>query len=733
MGSEKGNVERDGSLKKVGNGSGESAKKRLSFLEMHSSNNPGTDSQTSDTETESDTNSDLPQICGKIGKRASRFSIYLGKNQIPRSPTHLKANKSPYQIEEVSESRTSVTESGSTRSIFGKKTRRTSSCSETHLPTSGYDSGVAQEQATPHCLSDDDGLCDSGKLARSKYQERLLNRALQSGSKYSLDMSGGLKLSNSKHVGHDSVVETGFAKQQNATNKSQVGFINRVSIENQLSMFRPASPHRSAEMRQQASPVAKIVNQGGQPVKNSPDEVGAQFQGIKIPSNIFSKKADHDNSYRDSCDVNLENKRSVIKFYEHWKLTNNKQKEIGPSTGFNRFNMKNPQTTTENSESSEAIRGVKDSLCSRDSNFFDIFGSNRHSLSSRGRTGSEKQSPESRKRRSTRNSPQSQTYSIKSGTDTIQTQLEKSTENDPETSTNSNSQSLFRMLSENSKNLKSPNNLLSEMLTQTNQKSKADTEFTEMTNRDSLFDQPVDFLPKLKDSLSRNSAHYNNEHLRDSHLVVDESVKKKFSVMDSQISTRRNTRINPKNKRGESAETDWNDSATDAKLVGMLSLTSQIEEHCRTRQSRKSGSGGNALPNSTLSGNRTESDLQSNSGISTLFIKKPTGKLIKLKSNLVTSQTTSPVKAGESQINDNMNLIFDVSREPGEFLDLLSIGQTTQLISEMSSHQSESQQTLSPKSKKIASRKRDKKRSKNVFEVISNFFKCRGCKTRFTI
>lgn len=630
-------------------------------MENHSSNNRSSDSQSSDT----DSDTEPPKFCGKIGKRASRFSIYLGRNPIGQYPNPLGLNKSPRRILEINESRTSTTETGSARSLFAKKSLRTSSCSETHLPTSGNDSAVVSRQTTPNCLSDDDGLCDSGKLARSKYQERLLNKALQSCSKFSLDMSASLKLSNSRHAGHDSVVETGFAKKQNAQ-ENPSNFTNRVSIENQLSGFRPTSSRHSVDTGRRASPVPEHIDQPPQPRPDKADPVGAQFKGIQLPNNIFSKKADHDLLYRDSCDVNLEGKKSVIKFYEHWKLTNNKQKQAGPSTGFNEKNgqhLQISQSTTENSVKAPTKQKVKDSMCPRDSNYFDIFESNHKSILQKKKTEPDKQSVE------TQNTNPVKRSSTNPRTQRTQTEISNQTER--EQSTESNPTTLFRLDSGTSKDFRTANNLLSEMLTQSNSKSRVHSLLTETSNRDSLFDESINFLSKIKEPCTRNSAQYNSHLSRDSNFQVDNSVKKKFSVMESQIGARRDSGTKRPSTRGESGDSGWDDMHGNAKLVGMLSLASGIEEQLGTRPFRKGSSKETTLSSLNVSGNRVDSESQNGFAVSTLFIKKKQGNLVKPKSNLVIGQSTVAVQPKEVPINDNTRSIFEISREPLEFSNLL--------------------------------------------------------------
>jgi hypothetical protein len=625
-------------------------KKRLSFLEMHSSNSQHSDSDTSDTDY--DDEAELPKICGKIGKRASRFSLYGQVNTLLDYQSYIKKNPKPAEILEENESETLE----SPRSLFAKDYLKNSTVSESQLNDSSY--STIKNKTVDH-LSGDETPMDDEKLARSKYQEKLLNKALQSCSKFSLDGSNVLKQSNFKQS-HNAIVETGFGKKENVISKDSLNdsnqktnHMNRISIENQLSGFKPRQDEYQVEdLANSPIPQDKIdTNQMG--IINQP------FNNIHLPKNIFSKKGMNEVTYRDSCDVNVEGNKSVIKFYEHWKLKNQQNDQNNPKTGFD------PTSIQASSIEKTNLGKVVSSHCSEDSNYYDIFSPKYDSSSQNDTIKSDKKSSFLSKSKLGASSLIISKNKPKNDTDSKISNNSKS-----DSSTKSNGKSLFKQYSQDSKFGK---NLLSDMMSQTVTKSKINKLITDTGNRDSIFDEPLNFNKQNKEPVSgRNSAYYNSQIKRESRFVIDDKIKKKYSMVGSKLVEE------GKESSQLIRDSTWDDPNSQSKLVNMLSITSNLGQSLDKKSTMDFKLNEDLLLDSMNSISTKKSVDRQKSAENMLFVKKKEGKLTKLKSDLSDSkqeekedQNNLQPKNPEFDITDNKRSLFDISREPGELTNLL--------------------------------------------------------------
>jgi hypothetical protein len=122
-------------------------------------------------------------------------------------------------------------------------------------------------------------------------------------------------------------------------------------------------------------------------------------------------------------------------------------------------------------------------------------------------------------------------------------------------------------------------------------------------------------------------------------------------------------------------EPSWDDVNTQSKLLNMLSLTSNIEDSYAKKNSQEFKINKDLLLNSEGSISTKKSIEFPKNSENMLFVKKKEGQLIKLKSDFSDSdkegkETLNP-KDFDTEINDNKKSLFDISREPGEFTNLL--------------------------------------------------------------
>lgn len=632
---------------------------------------------------EEDIEEDAPKACGKIGKRVSRFSVY-GQNQPLLADKELTVEQGQSQILEVNESVTSE----SSHSYFGRETFK-------HGMFSGSQNEEENGTATPlnqtkTNLSEDENPTEDEVIWKSKYQEKLLNNALKSCSKFSLDGSGVLRQSNFKTNNHNSVVETGFGKKGNvisnpslkASSIEKSQHLNRISIENQLSGFRPREEEGNSPGVLSHSPIPDAPPSLAKPPK-VPELTASSlpFKNIQIPKNIFAKKQIQETSYRDSCDINLESQKSVIKFYEHWKINNLQQKKPPQSDKTLFIKQGNGDAPLEKDSPMDQSRGnLKKliSLVSEDSNYFDIFNGCPDSSSNHNNSSSE-----------IAPSFLSKSRTKKSGTFEDQSEKKQDAPRDlvSQSSKKSNSNSLFKQYSITSKDSKIGVNLLSEFMSQTDKKS---VNFAPSTiNRDSIIVGPLSVLSgKPENPGWRNSANFHAKAKRESKFEIDSQVKKKYSVVNSKlmVSDFSGKEVNLK-KTSTFSSDPWSQGPGDNQLIKMLSIHSQATDSLSVRDSFHSQSQLKSKKSSFMTseksqvletkeiGDSEEKAAMDESGESLLVVKKGGGKLVKLKSNY-SDEEDLPEKDGflpkpVKEFRDNKKSLFEVSRDPTEMTNLL--------------------------------------------------------------
>lgn len=239
-------------------------KPKLSFLESHKEPNDEDDETMVDDE---------PQLCGKIGKRASRFSVYGQFNVHTKNSTTNGSNEYTENIEELNESSFEESHiSKTTENLF-----RMSSVSNQSNPQK-----ISQAQAPNQFLIPNtefyeeisDSIIQKNNLTKSKFQENLLNFALQGSPKHSLKNQSKIQ----------------FEKNSIFSNKNQ------------------------SEIKQEALKNLNLENEIHNQIKKLEEE--------NKMKKAFEKKVNKIETplYRDSCDVNVLKNKSVINFFNHWKL-----------------------------------------------------------------------------------------------------------------------------------------------------------------------------------------------------------------------------------------------------------------------------------------------------------------------------------------------------------------------------------------------------------------------------
>ena len=266
-------------------------------------------------------------------------------------------------------------------------------------------------------------------------------------------------------------------------------------------------------------------------------------------------------TYRDSCDINLQGNKSVIKFYEHWKIKNKGEDSLKlDKTKFNKQNSSPEKSLNSDLQSFKKIK----SQCSEDSNCFNIFEAKEGSVSKKSDRLSEmKTSPHKQKN----------SIDLKIRVKKMNLNETKSlniSDNKSESSTKSNNKSFFRQFSEMSKESKMGNNLLSDFISQTDKKSVTGTALTD--NRDSLVFGPLSLLSGNQSTLGRSSAQLKPDK-RESKFSVDERIKKKYSMMESKSSPH-----SRKEKENVDDSDPWKSGEDQNNLMRMLSLHSNITD-----------------------------------------------------------------------------------------------------------------------------------------------------------
>jgi hypothetical protein len=720
-------------------------------LENHKSFNQESNEIESEEEDSDSEEEETPKACGKIGKRASRFSIY-GQTQPLIEKT--EADPEYSQITEVNES----VMSESPRSFFGKELFKNGMFSGSNNEEDGNFSTPRSRSRTQTNMSEDEGLSEDELIWKSKYQEKLLNKALQSCSKFSLDGSNILKQSSFKQSNFNSVVETGFGKKENmisgdtlnAKSQDRNSHMNRISIENQLSGFKPKDSKDIEDLSHSPVPGPPGNEYGAPPVQLNSSSL--PFKNVKLPKNIFSKKPMHETQYRDSCDINLESQKSVIKFYEHWKLTNQQEKNNGESTR-TVFNQKDDTPSEHRASENQTNLKKLISVCSEDSNYYDIFNGCPDSNSNNNYSSSDVRSSFLSKSKA---EPNGSSDKIKKESPNPEDKIFNDSKSQ---SSKKSNDSLFKQYSSGSKESKMGKNLLSELMTQTGKNSISMG--GSLDNRDSIMVGNMSILSQGSHAQGwRNSAYCNSQVKRGSNFTVDNKIKKKYSMINSKINNNvRGSKMDSKVfKKTSTVESDpWSKVPSENQLITMLSMHSNASTNLSRLNSTeirpdalfttKHTTDESHLLESkeTFSGNKKTSEETSGS---MLFIKKskgevqplqsrkslekPEGKEKKEETEGVVAEKTEPRKS-LLMIDDTNKNLFEISKDPTEMTNFLG-KEGSVITEEMNSLQS--QDTLSSKSKKSVLKKdkkrKKKKKSKDYFEVITNFFLCRGCNTRFT-
>ena len=621
---------------------------KLSFLDSHTSNND-------EPEMECEDQFESPQYCGKIGKRTSRFSVYGQENKAMDYKNYIKNNPNPEGIMEVNESE--ISES----SPYPNEMFKNSSCSD-NQNSSYYETNSSHKN-----LSED---YENGKLRQSKYQEKMLNHALRSCSKFSLDGSGVMKKSTFKSGKYKSVNETGFGKKKNEMdNNSNDNKSNRISIEKQLSGFKPNSSNNFIN-----SPVPKMKEM------SLPDDPYCQnnFQNIKIVKNFFSKKTMQDNSYRDSCDVNLAGTKSAIKFFEHWKLQNNEDDENED----NKTRFKNNDKSSKNNQKESKLSNLMKSEESDDGNYFDIYASDIDAKSIKNSNISNRNLSiiSKNNNNSNNNSPKTNEKERKS-----KIYNKSRTSRISKISSGSNNKSQIKSLSQLSRDSKFGNDLLSDLMI--NSETNEYGNMTGYMKQDSInVDNNHVMNDRNNPSKRRISQNNDDRFKKNKKSDKENNIKRKYSLIGFKTSARSKAfpkKTFDKNIAKGNEFDEWNTNDRSKQLLTMLSTNSNntITSTINTQSDNLSWNEDLKLNSSEVIMNKKTDEDDIGAG-SMLFIKKKAGNTVGFKSSYSPEKKKSIVKSSSlinsnkmknSDIQDNKKNLFEISKDPSDFSNLLGI------------------------------------------------------------
>lgn len=663
----------DGEDSEIGSAEKRYKPMKLGFLEMHLSNIVGKEGEQATQEEPGDEESPIenksPQICGKIGKRASRFSMY---GQLPNLGLGKNSGKGEPNSERIVEVNESMTSDSRYSAVF-KDNQRGSWHSDSHHSGS---------RLAHNAFSiDEDSVHDDDKLASSKQQERLLHKALQSDSKFSLDNLGVLKQSGFKQANYNSLVGTRFGKKAylvpNLPISKAVGeprnLKHRISIENQLSGFRP---RYSRENTYPAKPVK-------QHIKKKRSESLTAHSPNDSPSNPAATgplKLPLKTSYRDSCD-NGKDHSSAVNFYEHWKLSNHcsGKEHSNQTTQWSKKGQGLNLSSKEENENQGKRQSSGLSLYSEDSNYYNIFAPKYDSLSHNGSTYSGPRSSYG-----SRNHFRQKILSVTTGKteSNVHSSLNRPNK---QSQIRLSTKSQFRDWSRASEGSNIGATLLSDIFTRVEMKTGAQKAKAEVNQRDSMFSDSIGFeLKPRAPKMVRNSEQFNGSGTRESKFIVDDLVKKKYSMINDQIhSVGTQKKRKPAHKHKEhiqeasvglkecEKEALWEDVQSRFKLVNMLSASSDTLEGLESpdqivavleskagRGHERSDSARKTVARRTLesSGAKCKTSDADNEQKESV---EPDGHLLRI-----------PIEYND--IRDNKKSIFDVSKEPSEMTNYLS-------------------------------------------------------------
>lgn len=580
-----------------------------------------------------------PLVCGKIGVRASRFSVYGQGKLIIES---LKAANP--QIKSETEDIIEVDESSISHSAMSKSEDlffRASTLSNSIYKFDNYNS----------VSKDSKKITDSGiqgqDLGVSKYQEKLLNKALQSSSKFSLDSSA---------LNPDS--------RNNSITISAFKVNKKIDSRKSLDNPKNSPKQKISEMNPKIKPVAGN-DQECPGNKISEVEIQANKMENRKDPNAFMKKSKQkieEITYRDSCDNTVDVNKSIIKFYEHWKLTTKKENQKGVPPGKTQFDSK-----TIKSNLKERLSSLISTNKSEESNDFDIFNAKFDSSLADSTLQSIHNS------RNKRRNP-----SVKSG---LSRQVKM---RDLDQVPTKRKDLVFgQFVIEDRTPEKEMNNLLSETITITNSRKLSEDQ-TQLSDRESMFGGPLSLLSdihKQQQYISRMSE--SGLNLSGRGIPVDQSIRKKYSMISSKMRASQSKEFGeqtPKyslmrsfsNKNRDlldsnSTKTDFGDTEVDSNMLLNSQKSRDLENG---KDDSKRSSHGLSLP----------SPVKKKTLGSLLIIKKKDGAMANLKSRYSKElKTKSNVSSGSiselkiPEIKDNERFIFDISKEASEHTeDILS-------------------------------------------------------------